>query len=68
MRDSVHWLVGECEMFVTIIVMMVLGGLAVGGLYIGVVVARVVADQFDELMPQRMIDYSGFVDCGSARD
>jgi hypothetical protein len=47
---------------------LVLGGLAACGLYFGIVIARVVADQFDELLPQRMVDYSGFVETGSLRD
>jgi hypothetical protein len=36
--------------------------LAVLAVYIGVRLARAVRDQFDELMPQRMVDYSGFIE------
>jgi hypothetical protein len=31
-------------------------------LFVGVKIGRIVRDQFDELLPQRMVDYSGFVD------
>lgn len=51
-----------------VIALVLLGGLAAAGLYVGVVVARVVRDQFDELLPQRMVDYSGFVAPGLPKE
>jgi hypothetical protein len=45
-----------------------LSGLAAIGFYAGITVARVVRDQFDELMPQRMVDFSGFVETGIPQD
>ena len=33
-----------------------------GGLYLGFQVVRSLGEQFDELLPQRMVDYSGFID------
>jgi hypothetical protein len=51
-----------------IIAVLVLCALGSAGFYIGVRIARIVREQFDELMPQRMIDYSGFVRIDSAKD
>lgn len=39
-----------------------LGSLAVACGYLGVRIGQAIRDQFDELMPQRMVDFSGFVD------
>jgi urea transporter len=36
--------------------------LALIGAYVGLRLARAIGDQFDELMPQRMVDYSGFIE------
>ncbi len=36
--------------------------LAMLAAYAGLRVARAIRDQFDELMPQRMVDYSGFIE------
>jgi hypothetical protein len=55
-------------MGVAILVMVVLAVVAAIGLYCGIMIARVVRDQFDELLPQRMVDYSGFVDAATGRD
>ena len=55
-------------MIFAIVASILLAVLAAGGLCFGVKIARVIADQFDELMPQRMIDYSGFVEMGSQRE
>lgn len=49
-------------MIIYILALVVLGALAMGGLYVGILIGRAVRDQFDELMPQRMVDYSGFVE------
>jgi hypothetical protein len=46
----------------------VLAALCMMAAYVGVRLARVVREQFDELMPQRMIDYSGFVCVEPAKD
>jgi hypothetical protein len=51
-----------------LIALIVLSALAAVGLYVGVIIARVVRDQFDELLPQRMVDYSGFVKPHVAKD
>ena len=51
-----------------ILVLVIAPGIVAVGLYWGVRILRVIRDQFDELMPQRMIDYSGFVDIGWPRD
>jgi hypothetical protein len=45
-----------------ILALLVLGVVVAGGLYIGVMLGRDMRAQFDELLPQRMVDYSGFVD------
>jgi hypothetical protein len=42
--------------------------LAAVSLYMGIRIGRAVRDQFDELLPQRMIDYSGFVDVSAQND
>jgi hypothetical protein len=42
--------------------------LGAASLYVGLRIARVLREQFDELMPQRMIDYSGFVNVDAAKD
>jgi hypothetical protein len=42
--------------------------LGVASLYVGWRIAQVLREQFDELMPQRMIDYSGFVTVEPAQD
>jgi hypothetical protein len=36
--------------------------------YVGTRLVRAMRDQFDELMPQRMVDYSGFIDGPVAED
>jgi hypothetical protein len=51
-----------------IIAGVVLTALACLGLVIGIKLARIFREQFDELMPQRMIDYSGFVNVDPAKD
>lgn len=55
-------------MVVYILALLALCALAVGGLYVGVLIGRAVRDQFDELMPQRMVDYSGFVEMDGRQD
>jgi hypothetical protein len=55
-------------MIVYTLALIVLCALAVGGLYVGVLIGKAVRDQFDELMPQRMVDYSGFVDVNASQD
>lgn len=55
-------------MFAMIVAGFVLGGLGLVGLYVGVKLAGVLREQFDELMPQRMIDYSGFVNVEPSQD
>jgi hypothetical protein len=47
---------------------LVLFGVGSLGLYVGVRLARVLREQFDELLPQRMIDYSGFVNVDPVKD
>lgn len=47
---------------------LVLAALGMVGVYVGVKLARVLREQFDELLPQRMIDYSGFVIVEPAKD
>jgi hypothetical protein len=49
-------------MFTFILALLVLAAVVAGGLYIGVVMGRDLRAQFDELLPQRMVDFSGFVD------
>lgn len=40
---------------------LVLVPLALAGVWVGLRVAAAVREQFDELMPQRMVDFAGFV-------
>jgi hypothetical protein len=51
-----------------IIAAIVLTGLGACGVYVGLKLVRVQREQFDELLPQRMIDYSGFVIVEPAKD
>jgi hypothetical protein len=51
-----------------IIAALVTCGLGAASLYVGLRIARAVREQFDELMPQRMIDYSGFVGVDASKD
>ena len=51
--------------FIASLFLVSLGFLA---LYLGLKLARVMREQFEELMPQRMVDYSGFVEVPRARD
>jgi hypothetical protein len=50
---------------ITSLVIVFLGCLA---LYLGLRLARVMREQFEELMPQRMVDYAGFVDLPRGRN
>jgi hypothetical protein len=50
---------------ITSLFLVAVGGLA---LFFGLKLARVMREQFEELMPQRMVDYSGFVDLPRRRD
>jgi hypothetical protein len=43
-------------------------GLAMVGIYVGMKVAGAMRDQFDEMLPQRMVEYSGFVKMPLGRD
>ena len=47
---------------------LILGGLGLIGLYVGIRIARVMREQFEELMPQRMVEYSGFIQFPLGRD
>ena len=47
------------------LIVVALGCLA---LYLGLKLVRVMREQFEELMPQRMVDYSGFVELPRGRD
>lgn len=49
-------------MILTILALSVLCVVSAGGIYLGVQVFRSIGEQFDELLPQRMVDYSGFID------
>ncbi len=51
-----------------IIAAVCLFALAIASFFIGIRIGRAVRDQFDELMPQRMVDYSGFVDAKALAD
>ncbi|GBF57565.1 hypothetical protein PbB2_01232 [Candidatus Phycosocius bacilliformis] len=51
--------------FLATLILLALAGI---GLYLGLKLARVMGEQFEELLPQRMVDYSGFVDVPPARD
>jgi hypothetical protein len=51
-----------------IIAGLVLLPLAGAGLWLGLRIAAVLREQFDELMPQRMVDYAGFVKMPLGRD
>jgi hypothetical protein len=42
--------------------------LAYVGLVLGLRLAHLMREQFDELLPQRMIDYAGYVDVSTTRD
>jgi hypothetical protein len=55
-------------MIPVILAFLCLGVLAAMSLYLGARIGRAVRDQFDELMPQRMVDYSGFVDVSGHKD
>ena len=55
-------------MLIIIMTIVAISALITGGLYVAVTIVSIVSDQFDELMPQRMIDYSGFVELGAPRD
>jgi hypothetical protein len=44
-----------------VIALLATAAIGVGSAYVGIRIIRVVREQFDELLPQRMIDYSGFV-------
>lgn len=46
----------------------VLAPVALAGVWLGVQIARVLREQFEELMPQRMVDYAGFVQLPLGRD
>lgn len=39
----------------------VLVPIALAGVWVGLRIAAAVREQFDELMPQRMVDFAGFV-------
>jgi hypothetical protein len=52
-------------MILFILALVVLGVVATGGLYLAVQIARAMGEQFDELLPQRMVDYSGFIEVGT---
>jgi hypothetical protein len=65
---SLHPRVGGYVMLPMIIAGVVLCALGFFGLYVGVRIARVLREQFDELLPQRMIDYSGFVAVDPVQD
>ena len=55
-------------MIPVIISLLVLASMGLIGLYVGVRIARVLREQFEELMPQRMVEYSGFVQFPLGRD
>jgi hypothetical protein len=59
---------GGREMLPFIISGLVLMALCFMAAYVGIRIAQVLREQFDELMPQRMIDYSGFVCVEPAKD
>jgi hypothetical protein len=46
----------------------ILCALFFAGAVLGLKLARIMREQFDELLPQRMIDYNGFVDVGQTFD
>jgi hypothetical protein len=43
-------------------------GLVLGGVFVGLRIVRVLSEQFDELMPQRMVDFAGFVPGATRED
>lgn len=45
-----------------------LSALGFAGVILGLKLARTLREQFDEMMPQRMIDYSGFVNVEPSKD
>jgi hypothetical protein len=55
-------------MLAILVSVLLLGALGIFAIYVGVKLVSVLREQFDELMPQRMIDYSGFVDVATTRD
>jgi hypothetical protein len=57
-----------CIMAAIIIAALVLLPLAGAGLWLGLRIAAVLREQFEELMPQRMVDYAGFVKMPLGRD
>lgn len=59
---SVYENKGEGTMILFVLASIVLCVVACGGLYLGFQVVRSLGEQFDELLPQRMVDYSGFID------
>jgi hypothetical protein len=59
---------GEAAMMAVVIAGLALAGLGLAGVWVGVRVSRILRERFDELMPQRMVDYSGFVPTNPLRD
>jgi hypothetical protein len=55
-------------MIPVLIASIVLVGLGSGGVWLGLQIVRVLREQFDELMPERMVEYSGFVQFPLGRD
>lgn len=55
-------------MMAVVIAGLALAGLGLAGVWVGVRVSRILRERFDELMPQRMVDYSGFVPTNPLRD
>ena len=55
-------------MLTMIIVLVFVLALALASVQFGMRELRAVRDQFDELMPQRMVDYAGFIDSEAVRD
>jgi hypothetical protein len=55
-------------MLVIIISGVALAAIGSAGVYVGLKLAGALREQFDELMPQRMIDYSGFVTLEPRKD
>jgi hypothetical protein len=63
-----HQTGGEGTMIPVLIASIVLVGLGSGGVWLGLQIVRVLREQFDELMPERMVEYSGFVQFPLGRD
>lgn len=51
-----------------LLVLVILAALAACGVWVGLSIVRALRDGFDELMPQRMVDYAGFVALPLGRD